>query len=1042
MSINIIKKLSLVFLVAGAGILVAFAGAQHSHALTDEQYRTYSDADIYFYSDDCVGGGANGACGNSAKEIYWSILSKYTDDPIKLAGILGNLINEGGMNPVAWEGYPSLGNGGVNGSGELVGGWDAYYNGTIIKTGVGAFGLTSGLDKYLHTVNDEAPDLVKYFKDTKGYSYNFLYHPDCGIDDSHSSYGDCLLEKIGPAEFGKLVEFEIEYALGPEFKPGATQEYLETKFSTPSEAAYWWMDVWEVPGYRNPEDRKRDAEAAYKELKDFKCSDAEGGSCQKLSELRTKMWTEASQKDREDFMYTVSHENYSIAGVEGYMNQVISKHGTNGSLSDWLDHQCPAFRGGVSCRGSHTINDKEQDWINQALNGSNNIKYAIGNATGGSNVGAGKIVCVWDGTKCRDDVDYSKEGGTGACSVYSPSADFGECWGLEGEDSWAEEMAKDCGSSPASTAASSGSSSSSSSTSSSSSSSNSVSGSDITWIGDSDSALAHDEEGYDLVERTFPGVDYGPSFNQDGSYIQSGKFINQNVGGNRSGLNILEEIVQKDELRPYLVFAMGGNGGWTEGEMEDFLKLIDGKDVKVIITTTKYKNVEFTEGNEIARKTAEKYPNIYLADIAANYKDEYFTESDIEFNAEGGKMFVNTIKQTLEQISSGGCVTGEFVWYPQYTGEYSNIEVEVKTSTDSPAKVKTTMGEIGCGPFAFAMMANMLLPQEITPVDTMKVAIDTDSIVLGGSIGSVLTKNLAEHYGMAWEKIDSSSTEAAINDINKHLKEGWMIETAGSGSTPYTSGGHYVGIRGIDSSGKWLLADPGHSEDISQQPWNPKDVVSAGMNIDNVYAFRTTGSTSCDVNMCKGDNGVGTGVEATKPIGPIHEDSANIPCDPRTKDLGVRDDAYYNNQRYSIRLCSIPNIKMTGTQGDDGDDGYVHVNSRVSGAFYSLSEEHNKRCGNYLEAVDDYRTNAEQTALYNAYLNGTGNLAAAPGSQFANHQGGLAIDFNTSTYCSSDSSVASGPNGWFEPDFLANFGLQDGRRFSSPENWHVDALED
>ena len=133
---------------------------------------------------------------------------------------------------------------------------------------------------------------------------------------------------------------------------------------------------------------------------------------------------------------------------------------------------------------------------------------------------------------------------------------------------------------------------------------------------------------------------------------------------------------------------------------------------------------------------------------------------------------------------------------------------------------------------------------------------------------------------------------------------------------------------------------------------------------------------------------------------------------------------------------------MVGTQGDDGDDGYVHVNSRVSGAFYSLSEEHKKRCGNYLEAVDDYRTNSEQQALYDAYLNGTGNLAAVPGSPGSNHQGGLAIDFVTSTYCSSDSSVASGSGGWFNTDFLAQFGLEDGRNFSQAENWHVQAIEE
>ena len=319
----------------------------------------------------------------------------------------------------------------------------------------------------------------------------------------------------------------------------------------------------------------------------------------------------------------------------------------------------------------------------------------------------------------------------------------------------------------------------------------------------------------------------------------------------------------------------------------------------------------------------------------------------------------------------------------------------------------------------------------------MNIAIDKGSIDISGSYGSKLTKNLSEHYGFEWEKLDNSSTKASMDDITSHLKDGWMVVTAGKGSSPYTQNGHYVGIRGIDN-GKWLLADPGHNKEVSEQPWNPQDVMSAGMNIDNVYAFRSTSSTPCndnnEVNYCPDDNNsssAGTGTETSKPIEPIHEDSTNIQCDPRTKDWKVVDDAYYDGKPYSIRLCSIPNIKMNGSQGDDGSDGYVHVNSRVSGAFYALSEENKKTCGNYLEANDDYRTYAEQSKLYNDYINGNGNLAAAPGSIYANHQGGLAIDFDTSTYCS---ELTSGE--YLSSEFLSKFGLQNATDLDEP--WHID----
>lgn len=47
----------------------------------------------------------------------------------------------------------------------------------------------------------------------------------------------------------------------------------------------------------------------------------------------------------------------------------------------------------------------------------------------------------------------------------------------------------------------------------------------------------------------------------------------------------------------------------------------------------------------------------------------------------------------------------------------------------------------------------------------------------------------------------------------------------------------------------------------------------------------------------------------------------------------------------------------------------------------------------FRNVVSDYRTRAQQAALYQAYLNGTGNLAAPPGSSM--HESGRALDIST-----------------------------------------------
>lgn len=173
-----------------------------------------------------------------------------------------------------------------------------------------------------------------------------------------------------------------------------------------------------------------------------------GPKCAKLGELRTAMWEAASDEDKADFVAVANEEDAGISAIEGYMNQIISKHGNNGTLHDWLYDQCEEYRPAEkTCTNKgHKIKEEEQALINKALSGSNNIRFAIGNATGGSGVGAGKIVCVWNSAKkkCRDDVDYTKQGGNGDCKVYSPSEAFGECWGDEGESKWVESMESQC----------------------------------------------------------------------------------------------------------------------------------------------------------------------------------------------------------------------------------------------------------------------------------------------------------------------------------------------------------------------------------------------------------------------------------------------------------------------------------------------------------------------------------------------------------------------------------------------------------------------
>lgn len=139
------------------------------------------------------------------------------------------------------------------------------------------------------------------------------------------------------------------------------------------------------------------------------------------------------------------------------------------------------------------------------------------------------------------------------------------------------------------------------------------------------------------------------------------------------------------------------------------------------------------------------------------------------------------------------------------------------------------------------------------------------------------------------------------------------------------------------------------------------------------------------------------------------------PCDPRTADLGIYNNAHENGLRKSIRLCAVPNLpapayassaqyqqfKMPEVDKDgnfiEGTEKSVNVaivNARASGPTYDMTKAAkddgvNLSLGSYFA----FRTYEHQTSLRQQWCHKDDcGGAARPG--FSNHEMGLAIDFN------------------------------------------------
>lgn len=202
--------------------------------------------------------------------------------------------------------------------------------------------------------------------------------------------------------------------------------------------------------------------------------------------------------------------------------------------------------------------------------------------------------------------------------------------------------------------------------------------------------------------------------------------------------------------------------------------------------------------------------------------------------------------------------------------------------------------------------------------------------------------------------------------------------------------------------------------------------VQASMSDTGVYGGTFNNSVSDQ------SGGGGSTNNSTSVVGNIHEDSDNIGCANGTKDLGIDTEAYDHGYRITIRLCSVPNITSTS---ETDTDGYIHVNSRASGAYYALGEKYKELYGSTLSASQSYRTMEQQEYFWGCYQSGScnkGYLAAKPG--YSNHQLGTAVDFAMDGSGWGDTGIS----GFFN-EYLAEYGLA---RNVSSEDWHVSHASD
>ena len=148
-------------------------------------------------------------------------------------------------------------------------------------------------------------------------------------------------------------------------------------------------------------------------------------------------------------------------------------------------------------------------------------------------------------------------------------------------------------------------------------------GNQITWIGDS-----YTEGAESIIKDKLPGVEL---------IFKVSKNFKGNNSSNPSGISILEE--KKDELREYIIFALGTNdgmnGGVTKSDIDKAISLIGNKKI-VFVTAYTANGNNYDAFNEALKEAKSAHlGQVYVADWAAVAKPEYYEQDGSKIHPTG-----------------------------------------------------------------------------------------------------------------------------------------------------------------------------------------------------------------------------------------------------------------------------------------------------------------------------------------------------------------------------------------------------------------------
>lgn len=164
--------------------------------------------------------------------------------------------------------------------------------------------------------------------------------------------------------------------------------------------------------------------------------------------------------------------------------------------------------------------------------------------------------------------------------------------------------------------------------------------------------------------------------------------------------------------------------------------------------------------------------------------------------------------------SGSGTRVGNYIIYSQYDPKWVNLPYGT-----------STIGASGCAPSSMAMAIANLSDPSVTPVDVTNFGNQNNTYIPGEGSSWALIPLAAAHWNLKETDI-GTDLNAAIGAI----KTGSIIVASGKGAVPFTTGGHFITLRGVDANGKILVGDPAH-KDANNTAYDPSELAKSIQNM-------------------------------------------------------------------------------------------------------------------------------------------------------------------------------------------------------------------